>query len=373
MRGASPGALPHGATSPGSRIRLIARDPVAEVDLAVWCHLTGHRFLGRVADDTYLVEVSASASPVREDRPWHLAGTEKEKPMSILVSIASSHDNPDRATVGWVVAVAAAASGQDTTVFLSADGAWVGKRGEAEKIAEEGFAPLAELVSGFVEAGGQILVCTRVPRSVASPTRTWSTAPPSPAVLRSSLCWPPAPGRSATDPHSPPKGTPLTTRSRDELAAKAQSHLDGGGMDCGSGLLLMLTRRMRELGPGEGLLVRTEDASVPLDLLDWSRLAGHELAGQTDRDGHGAWHILVRRGRDGTTLAASVDSAGPDAVPARTQALGGVGPGPRRPPRPSPPARPRRSASGCGSTPTSTATSRAGTAARGPHPRRTPA
>lgn len=80
--------------------------------------------------------------------------------MSILVSIASSHDNPDRATVGWVVAVAAAASGQDTTVFLSADGAWVGKRGEAEKIAEEGFAPLADLVSGFVEAGGQILVCT---------------------------------------------------------------------------------------------------------------------------------------------------------------------------------------------------------------------
>ena len=62
----------------GSQIRLIARDPVAEVDLAVWCHLTGHRFLGRVADDTYLVEVSASASPVREDRPWHLAGTEKE-------------------------------------------------------------------------------------------------------------------------------------------------------------------------------------------------------------------------------------------------------------------------------------------------------
>lgn len=80
--------------------------------------------------------------------------------MSILVSIASSHDNPDRATVGFVVAVASAASGQDTTVFLSADGAWIGKRGEAEKINEEGFAGLADLVAGFVEAGGQILVCT---------------------------------------------------------------------------------------------------------------------------------------------------------------------------------------------------------------------
>jgi predicted peroxiredoxin len=80
--------------------------------------------------------------------------------VSILVNIASSHDNPDRATVAFVVAVASAASGQETTVFLSADGAWLGKRGEADKINEEGFAPLADLVAGFVEVGGRILVCT---------------------------------------------------------------------------------------------------------------------------------------------------------------------------------------------------------------------
>ncbi len=80
--------------------------------------------------------------------------------MSILVSLASSHNDPDRATVAFVVASAAAASGQDTTVFVSADGAWLGARGEAEKINEEGFAPLAELRDGFVEAGGKILVCS---------------------------------------------------------------------------------------------------------------------------------------------------------------------------------------------------------------------
>lgn len=79
---------------------------------------------------------------------------------SILVSLASSHDNTDRATVGFVVAVAAAASGQDTTVFLSADGAWLGKKGEADKIHEDGFAPLADLMTGFVEAGGKIIVCS---------------------------------------------------------------------------------------------------------------------------------------------------------------------------------------------------------------------
>ncbi len=80
--------------------------------------------------------------------------------MSILVSLASSHDNTDRATLAFVVAVAAVASGQDTTVFLSADGSWLGKLGEAEKIHEEGFAPLKDLIDGFTEAGGKILVCS---------------------------------------------------------------------------------------------------------------------------------------------------------------------------------------------------------------------
>lgn len=80
--------------------------------------------------------------------------------MTILVSLASSHNDPDRATVAFVVAVASAASGQDTTIFLSADGAWLGAKGEAEKINEPGFAPLAELRDGFVEAGGKIIVCS---------------------------------------------------------------------------------------------------------------------------------------------------------------------------------------------------------------------
>jgi len=80
--------------------------------------------------------------------------------MSILVSLASSHTDPDRATVAFVIAGASVASGQDTTVFLSSDGAWLGKRGEAEKINEDGFAPLAELRDSFLEAGGTIILCT---------------------------------------------------------------------------------------------------------------------------------------------------------------------------------------------------------------------
>lgn len=77
-----------------------------------------------------------------------------------VVSIVNSRLDHDKATVGFVVANAALGSDQDTTVFLSADGAWIAKKGEAEKIvAGAPFAPLAELVGKFVAAGGKILVC----------------------------------------------------------------------------------------------------------------------------------------------------------------------------------------------------------------------
>jgi uncharacterized protein len=78
-----------------------------------------------------------------------------------VVSITNSHLDIDKATVGFVVANAALGSNQDTTVFLSADGSWIAKQGEAEKLAAEPpFAPLADLVAKFVGAGGRILVCS---------------------------------------------------------------------------------------------------------------------------------------------------------------------------------------------------------------------
>lgn len=80
--------------------------------------------------------------------------------MSILISITHGADDADKATVGFVLASASAASAQDTTVFLSSNGAYLGKKGEAGKIHEEGFAPLVELLDGYLEAGGKLLVCS---------------------------------------------------------------------------------------------------------------------------------------------------------------------------------------------------------------------
>ncbi|WP_338471640.1 DsrE family protein [Niallia sp. XMNu-256] len=77
-----------------------------------------------------------------------------------LVSLTNAKNDPDKATVGFVVANAAVASGQDTVIFLNVEGAYLGSKGYAEDIHEEGFAPLKQLMDQFIEAGGTLWVCS---------------------------------------------------------------------------------------------------------------------------------------------------------------------------------------------------------------------
>jgi len=76
----------------------------------------------------------------------------------------------------------------------------------------------------------------------------------------------------------------------------AAAELDGGTMDCGSGLLLLLTRTIRGIDAGQLLLVRTQEPSVPPDLTDWARLAGHEFVASAADSATGPWQLMIRRG-----------------------------------------------------------------------------
>lgn len=76
------------------------------------------------------------------------------------VSLTTSKNDCDRATVAFVVANAAAASEKETLVFLSIEGVRLCQQGYAEDIHVDGFAPLRELMANFVKAGGKIWVCS---------------------------------------------------------------------------------------------------------------------------------------------------------------------------------------------------------------------
>jgi uncharacterized protein len=81
-------------------------------------------------------------------------------PGKFCVSLTVAKDNPDKATVAFVIANAAAASDKDTVVFLSTEGVRLAVKGYADDIAEEGFAPLKDLMTSFAAAGGKIYVCS---------------------------------------------------------------------------------------------------------------------------------------------------------------------------------------------------------------------
>lgn len=101
------------------------------------------------------------------------------------------------------------------------------------------------------------------------------------------------PGREVA-PH-PPAGFPDTARL-----------VDGGDMDCGSGLLLLITRAMRRPQDGDLLAIRSAEPSVQVDLPAWAEMVGNDIAAQVAESDAGPWWFAVRKG----TATGSVFSQG---------------------------------------------------------------
>jgi 5-methyltetrahydropteroyltriglutamate--homocysteine methyltransferase len=57
---------------------------------------------------------------------------------------------------------------------------------------------------------------------------------------------------------------------------------DGGNLDCGSGLLLLIRKYIDPLQPGELLEILSSESSVKDDLPAWCRLTGNEMVSQTE-------------------------------------------------------------------------------------------
>jgi TusA-related sulfurtransferase/uncharacterized OsmC-like protein len=83
---------------------------------------------------------------------------------------------------------------------------------------------------------------------------------------------------------------------------------DGGDLDCGSGLLLIIRQAMQPLPPGGILEVRSREISVKEDLPAWCRLVGHTLLAV--RPGAGAYtHFFIRKHMADDALTVDLDTA----------------------------------------------------------------
>ena len=77
----------------------------------------------------------------------------------VVVNLATGLEDPERVTVAFLVAGAAASAGKQVTMFLTKEAVRLAVPGVAEGVACEGCPPLPTLATQYADAGGRLLVC----------------------------------------------------------------------------------------------------------------------------------------------------------------------------------------------------------------------
>jgi predicted peroxiredoxin len=77
----------------------------------------------------------------------------------VVVNLATGLEDPERVTVAFLIAGAAATAGKQVTMFLTKEAVRLALPGMAQGVACDGCPPLATLAAQYAEAGGRLLVC----------------------------------------------------------------------------------------------------------------------------------------------------------------------------------------------------------------------
>ncbi|MCY0876035.1 MAG: sulfurtransferase TusA family protein [Firmicutes bacterium] len=82
---------------------------------------------------------------------------------------------------------------------------------------------------------------------------------------------------------------------------------DGGDLDCGSGLLLIIKKAMDPIREGGILEIRSREPSVEQDLPAWCRMVGHSLVAVSPHETHTSY--LVQKGAGQSDVQSDLDAA----------------------------------------------------------------
>jgi uncharacterized protein len=81
-------------------------------------------------------------------------------PETLLFPCSHGAEAPERATVPFIAAATAAASGQQAIVVCTIEAVWLGLEEPAARVEEDGMPPLADLQRRLVDGGGEIWLCS---------------------------------------------------------------------------------------------------------------------------------------------------------------------------------------------------------------------
>jgi predicted peroxiredoxin len=88
-----------------------------------------------------------------------MSDTSTSHPEKLVIMVTHGPEEPELATIPFVMAGAAVASDVDVVMGFQGDGCRLVQKGVAETISAPEFAPLAGLLDSVRELGGQLLVC----------------------------------------------------------------------------------------------------------------------------------------------------------------------------------------------------------------------
>jgi len=78
---------------------------------------------------------------------------------TLLIHCTHGREDPERATLAFIVGNVAASADQDVVLLLTIEGVWLATQGYADDIHKDGFPALSEVMASFRTNGGQIWVC----------------------------------------------------------------------------------------------------------------------------------------------------------------------------------------------------------------------
>ncbi len=83
-----------------------------------------------------------------------------QDPQKLVIIATHAEENPDKATLPFVMGNTALAMDMEATVILQSTGVYLAYRGYAEHVHAAGFPPLTELLATYLEAGGKLMICS---------------------------------------------------------------------------------------------------------------------------------------------------------------------------------------------------------------------
>lgn len=76
-----------------------------------------------------------------------------------MAQVTHGHEDPERATLPFIVANVAASADQEAIVLLTIEGVWLATKGYADGIHHEGMPPLREVLASLLANDGLIWAC----------------------------------------------------------------------------------------------------------------------------------------------------------------------------------------------------------------------